>query len=168
MLNFDAVTIVITLVNLALLFFVLKAILFKPVSKFIDARNAKIKGDLEKAAKDREDAASLLASYHAKLKQADAEAAAILKAARENAQKRSAQMISDARCEAAALIAAAQKQIAAERQAASFAFKAEASRLVLAATAKLLKREISGDDAQRLCEQALSECALQQTPERRP
>ncbi|MDR3302093.1 MAG: ATP synthase F0 subunit B [Spirochaetaceae bacterium] len=168
MLNFDPITIVITLINLALLFFVLKAIFFKPVTQFIAARTAKIKAELEKSARDREDAASLLSAYQEKLKHAEGEAALILKTARENAEKRSAQMVADARSEAAALIAAAQKQIAAERQAASFAFKAEASQLVLAAAAKLLKREIAGEDALRLSEQALTECALSQSSGRRP
>ncbi|MDR3325557.1 MAG: ATP synthase F0 subunit B [Spirochaetaceae bacterium] len=157
MLNFDPVTVVITLINLALLFFILRAILFKRVSAFIAARGAKIRDDLEKAAQTREDAAALLAAYQEKLKSAEAQAQAILRSARETAEKRATLIAEQGEAQAASQLKAARKQIAAEREAAVCAFRADAVRLVLTATAKLLQREITGKDAERLAEQALRE-----------
>jgi F-type H+-transporting ATPase subunit b len=160
MLNFDPVTIVITIVNLVFLFFVLRALLFKPVSKFIAARSAKIQDDLDKAAKSREDARILLDSYQARIHKAEEDATAILQTARENAEKRAQHIVAEGKEQAASLVAAAKMQIEAERTAAYLGFKAEAARLVLAATGKLLSREISSQDARRLAEAALNECSV--------
>jgi F-type H+-transporting ATPase subunit b len=159
MLNFDPVTMVITVVNIFILFFILRAILFKPVTKFINERSAKISADLDKATKDREEAKLLLNSYDDKLKGAAAEADAIIRAARDAGEKRAEETVNEAKAEAASLLDAARKQIAAEQQAAYLAFRAEASRLVLAAAGKLLERELSGEDARRFAAEAVTAAA---------
>ncbi|MDR2796516.1 MAG: ATP synthase F0 subunit B [Spirochaetaceae bacterium] len=156
MLDFSA-SFFFTLVNIAVLFFVLRAILFKPVSKFMENRTAKIQAEIENAAKERDEAKSLRLMYEDKLKNAGIETERTAKAAREAAEKQAADIISDARVQAKDIIEGARKQIMAERQTAFAAFKAEAAALVLAAAGRLLRRDFSGEDARAHAELVLRE-----------
>ena len=85
MLDFS-VTFFITVINILVLFFLMRAFLFKPVSKFIQDRKKKIQDDINRAEKDAWDAKKLLEQYESKLAQADADAETILRVAREHAR----------------------------------------------------------------------------------
>ncbi|MDR1363313.1 MAG: ATP synthase F0 subunit B [Spirochaetaceae bacterium] len=146
-----------SLLNIAILFIVLRAILFKPVSKFISNRAAKIQNEIENAARDNEAAKTLRLSYEDKMNNANVEAMKITQAARDAAEKQSLLIIQEGKTQAEALIAAARKQILAERRAAFFAFKAEAATLVVAAAGRLLHREISDKDVRSQAELVLRE-----------
>jgi F-type H+-transporting ATPase subunit b len=156
MLDFSA-SFFFTLLNIAVLFFVLRAILFKPVSKFMESRTAKIQGEIENAAKERDEAKSLRLMYGEKLKNAGVEAEQLMKTAREAAEKQARDIISGAKAQAEGMIEGARKQILTERQAAFIAFKAEASALVVAAAGRLLRRDFSDKDARAHAELVLRE-----------
>ena len=146
-----------TLINIAVLFIVLRAILFKPVTKFMEGRTAKIAAEIENAAKERDEAKSLRLMYDEKVKNAGTEAAQLAKEAREAAEKQAALIISDAKVQAEGIVEGARKQILAERQAAFAAFRAEAAALVVAAAGRLLRRDFSGEDARAHAEFVLRE-----------
>jgi F-type H+-transporting ATPase subunit b len=157
MLKFDPITLVITFINLVVLFFVLKAILFKPVTKFVAARAARIREDLDRAAQDRAAANALIQTYQAKLKSAANEADAITAKARAKADARAATIIAQAQSEAKTIIATAKQQAISEQQAAALVFRAQAANLVLQATSKVLRHTITGEAALQLANQALNE-----------
>jgi F-type H+-transporting ATPase subunit b len=152
-----SITFFFTLLNIAVLCIVLRAILFKPVTKFIEARQTKIKQDIDTAARDREEAKNLRANYEAKLHAADAEARAIVQKAQCAAEERVEALVAEGKADADALVEAARKQIAAEQQAAFLVFKAEAAALVMQAASRLVQRELSGEDTRRLAEAAIAE-----------
>jgi F-type H+-transporting ATPase subunit b len=156
MLDFS-VTFFITIINLLILFFVLRALLFKPVSKFIKARAGKIQDDIDKAERDKRDAKQLLEQYEKKLSDADAEAELIIKGAREQAEADAERIKENGRKEAEAIIAAAKVQAETERRAAMVLFRAEAAVLVVNAAGRLLKRELAGEDQLRFAREALKE-----------
>jgi F-type H+-transporting ATPase subunit b len=159
MLSFDPITVVITLINLVVLYYVMRKIFYKPVTKFMANRTAKIQDELTRTAKDREAASMLLADYNKKLAdaeaEADAKAADILKKAGDKADK----IVAEGQAKAQSIIEAARKQTAAEQAAAWLVFRKQASQLVLMAAGKLLRKQLSGDEVQQLAEQALAECA---------
>jgi F-type H+-transporting ATPase subunit b len=132
-----------TLVNIAILFVALRAILFKPVTKFMEERTAKIQGDINGAAKEREDAKLLRQKYEEKMEAAAAEAAKIRQQAGEQAERQAERIVADGRVQAEGIIAAARKQIQTEREAALLAFRAEAASLVVTAAGRLLRRDSS-------------------------
>jgi F-type H+-transporting ATPase subunit b len=136
-----------TLVNIAILFVALRAILFKPVTKFMEERTAKIQSDIDGAAKDRTDAKSLLQQYEEKMKAADAEAAKIRREAGEQAEKQAERIVADGKVKAEGIIAAARKQIQAEREAAFLSLRAEAASLVVNAAGRLLRRDQANVEA---------------------
>jgi F-type H+-transporting ATPase subunit b len=148
MLDFS-VTFIITIINIVFLFFILKALLFKPVSKFMAERAKRVQDLIEQAQKDKEETAKLLVEYKDKLKNTEVEARDILKTARENAERQAQLIIADGRREAQETVNAALKQIEMDRQAALAKFKVEAAALVLAVSAKLATKDFSGEDNRR-------------------
>jgi len=159
MLDFS-VTFIITIINIAILFFILRALLFKPVTKFMADRAKRVQDYIGQAQREKEEATKLLAEYEHKLKDADTQAREILKTARENADHQAQLIIDQGRQEAQDTINSALKQIEAERQAAIAKFKLEAAALVMAASAKLAARDFSGEDNRRYVNMLLEELAL--------
>ena len=155
----NLVTFFFTVVNIGILFFILRAILFKPVTKFMEGRTKQIEERIEAAARDQAQAKTLLAQYEEKLKNANAEAEAIVRAARENAEDEAEQIIAEGKAAAETLLANARGQIEAEHRSALAKFGAEAAALVLAASSRLLAREVGGDDNRRYAQLLLEELA---------
>jgi len=160
MLDFS-VTFIITIINIAILFFVLKALLFKPVTKFMAERAKRVQDSIDQAQKEKDAAMKLLAEYEDKLKNAEAQAREILKTARENAERQAQLIIAEGKRDAQDAANAAQKQIEAERQAALSKFKLEAAALIIAVSAKLAARDFSGDDNRRYVNMLLDELSAQ-------
>jgi F-type H+-transporting ATPase subunit b len=166
-LGFSSATFVITIVNIVILCVILRAILFKPVTKFMADRAKKIQSAIDQAEKDRAQARKLLAEYEGKLKDADASAEEIVRAARENAEREAARIIAGGKAAAEALTAAARRQLEAEQQAALAKFRAEAALLVMAASSKLLARELNSEDSRRYVNMLLDDPALRRAAPRK-
>ena len=145
MLDFS-VTFIITIVNIAVLFFILRVILFKPVTKFMAERAKRVQDSIEQSEKDKNQAKALLTKYEAQLKSVETEGEAIIRSARENAQAEAEKIIAESRVSAEAALVNARKQLETERNAALALFRKEAAALVVAAAERLLGRELKGDD----------------------
>ena len=156
MLDFS-VTLIITIVNITILFFLLRAILFKPVTKFMDERAKRVQDSIDKANKDRDEAKELLIEYKNKLKQAETESRKILDTAHEEAVRQAEYIISKGETEALNIVTAVRKQLETEHQMALAKFKLEAAALVLAASSKLSAKEFSGDDNRHYVNMLLEE-----------
>ena len=157
MLDFS-VTFFITIVNLAFLFFILRAVLFKPVTKFMDARAKRIQDSIDQSENDKTQAKALLAKYEAQLKTAKTEADSIVNNARELAKAEAEKIIAESRVSAERELANMRKQLEMEQRAVIASFREEAAALVVLATSHLLEREIKTEDsrsyAQMLVEKA--------------
>jgi F-type H+-transporting ATPase subunit b len=156
MLDFS-VTFIITLINIAILFLILRAILFKPVTAFMERRTEKIRSDMEQAEKDKAKALLLQRQYEEKLRDAEQEAGALIRDAKEQAARQSEQIVAEGRTQAEQLIVNARKQIDAERRAAMALFKAEAATLVVSASSRLLRRELDREESLRYADALLKE-----------
>jgi F-type H+-transporting ATPase subunit b len=156
MLDFS-VTFFFTLVNIGVLFFVLRAVLFKPVTRFMEARSKMIQNNIDQAEKDREQAKILLAQYEEQIRKAGADGEALIQSAREEAEKEAAGIIRSAKEEAERIAASGRVRLETERHAALAQFRAEAAALVLAVSSRLLQRELSGEDSRRAAAQLLKE-----------
>jgi len=160
MLDFS-VTFIITIINITILFFVLKKILFKPVTKFMAERAKRVQDTIEQAQRDKDEAMRLFDEYESKLKKAEEETREIIKTAHENAERQAQLVIADGRKEAQEMVDAAMKQIEMERQAALAKFKLEAAALIVAVSAKLAAKDFSGEDNRRYVNMLLDELSAQ-------
>ena len=140
-------TFLITLLNIGILFVVLRAVLFKPVTRFMEDRTKKVQDTIAEAEKTTAEAQALLRDYEERLQNAKEAGAAIIKAAEEEAQKRADRIVAEGKIAADHALEQGRKQLEAERQAALVCFRAEAVALVVSATRVLLQRELKGEDS---------------------
>ncbi|GHV94454.1 ATP synthase subunit b [Spirochaetia bacterium] len=161
-LGFSAVTFVVTIINIFILFFILRKILFKPVTKIMAERAKRVQDTIGQAEKDKAQAKKLLEQYEAQLQNADAEAETIIKTARETAEAEAARIITEGKAAADILAANSRRQLETEHQAALAKFRAEAAGMVVAASSRLVARELNSGDNHRYANMLLDELASQQ------
>lgn len=107
LINFDPQWIndvVITGINIFILFFAMSYLLFNPARDYLEKRRKKIAGDLEMAKSSRESALALQAEYEEKLRSINKEAEAIMDEARKKAKKQEAEILEEARAEAGRIL----------------------------------------------------------------
>ena len=126
-----------TLVNLLILFLLLRKFLFRPVLKILDARSQTVADTLADAESRQEDAKQLQAQYESRLQQADSEALAIVQEARKQAEALYAQRSNEAQEQAQRLLEQAQRQIEAEREQMMQSLRQEVAMLAIAVAAKV-------------------------------
>lgn len=103
-------------ISVFVLFLVMSYNLFNPVRKMLEDRKNRIKGDLESARLDKEDARALKQQYEEKLKNIDKEAEQILSDARQRALKNETKIIDEAKEEAARVIRRASEEAELEKK----------------------------------------------------
>jgi F-type H+-transporting ATPase subunit b len=163
MLDFS-VTFFITIINITVLFFVLRAILFKRVSRFIDERAKKVRDARDQAEKDKAQARELLAQYEARLKKAEEEGAELIRAARETAKEEADRIIAEGKAASQEYLERAREQFEAERRTALAAFSADAAALVLGAAGRLLGRGLNDEDSREQAAFLLRELGKRHVP----
>jgi F-type H+-transporting ATPase subunit b len=157
MLSPSIATFLVTLVNVAILFVILRAVLFKPVTAFMAERSKKIEESLAAAEREKVQARQFLEQYQRQLKKAGEEAEAIIRSAQESAGQEAERIIAEGKAQAESVIAAARGRIDSEKLAAQALFKAEAAALVVAAAGRLLTRDLNQEDNRRLAAGLLRE-----------
>ncbi|MHB9294396.1 F-type H+-transporting ATPase subunit b [Pillotina sp. SPG140] len=150
-------TFLITLINIGILFFVLRAVLFKPVTAFMEKRTASIQQSLDTAQQEKKEAAELKRRYEEQLKAVDREAESRIKQAEEQAKKQAESILLNAQQEAEKFLVHARAQIEAERHAAFDQFRAEAALLVVQASSRLVQRELNTEDNRRFADLLIRE-----------
>lgn len=156
-LTIDPVTMIATLLNTLILFLVLKHFLFKPVNKILDERREKVEKTYKEADDKLTEASRLETEYTEKLANAKAESAEIVKNATKRAQLRSDEIIAEAKTDASGLIVKANADIEKEKKRAVNQIKDEISDIALMVAEKVVEKEISPKDHERLIENFISE-----------
>lgn len=155
MLNFGP-TFIWAIINLIILYIVLRSVLFKPVTKVMEERADKIKDDLEEAEKAKADAASLAREYEDRLLSAREEAGRIISEARDRAQKEYAAIISEARAASERVLDKGREQLQLEREQLLKDFKNQVVTLALAAASKVLEANVDSDSNRRLVDRFIN------------
>ena len=156
MLDFS-ITFGFTLLNIFILFVILRLVLFKPVTRFMEKRAQAIAADIQRAESEKAQAKSLLQNYETRLANVEAEAAVIIRTAREEARRQADEIVAGGRAEAQRILAAARTQTETERRAAMMRFHSEAAAIVVTAAGRLLRQDITAEDSRRHAEAILQE-----------
>ena len=139
------------------LFLIASYFLFNPVREMMAKRQAKIKGELDSAAKDMEDASLLKKQYEEKLKNINAEAEAILSDARKRALENENKIVAQAKEEAARIIDRAKVEAELEKQKAADDVKREMVVLASIMAGKVVKASIDTTVQESLVNETLKE-----------
>ena len=149
-LNINFFTALFTLLNTITLFLVLKHFLFHPVMKMITDRQKEIDDMYADAGSAKDAAKALEAEYMEKLSVAAETSDRIVKEAVLRGQNREEEIIRQANAEAAAIMDKAAASIAQEKKKAINDAKDEISVIAISIAEKVVTREITSDDQKRL------------------
>ncbi len=148
--SIDPIHILITIINLLILFLIFKKYLFKPVQKIFDQRKQEIDRIYDDANAAQAAAQKDKEAYAEKMDTADAQAAEIVQQARDKAGRVSDSIVSEANEKAAAIRKKAEEDIAQERKKAVNEIKNEISAISVDIAQKVVEREINAADQQTL------------------
>ena len=160
LINFDPQWIsdvVITGINIFILFFALSYLLFNPARDYLEKRRNKIAGDLQNATDNKEEALALKAEYESRLREINKEAEQILDEARKKAKKQEAEIVAEAREEAGRILARADREIELEKKKALEDVKQEMVSIASMMAAKAMAASIDVKIQDALIEETLKE-----------
>lgn len=145
-----------TLLIFALLLAVLKKFAWPAILGAVEAREQALERQLAEAARDREQAAALLAEHQKLIAEAKTQAHGVIVEARSVAEKERALAIEKTKQEQEELLARARREIAAERDSAVAELRREAVDLSLAAASRLIEKRLDGETDRKLVQEFLS------------
>jgi len=140
-------------VNVVILFFILRRILYKPVSKFLKKREDKFQQRQDEIESREKEVEKLKQNYSKLLDEAHAEAAAIISKSNEMAREYSREIIDNAKENAKDIIARAKKEIENEKKQARQEMKVEFAEMAVQIAGKVLEREVSVDDNRKIIDE---------------
>lgn len=155
--SFDIWTALFVLLNTVTMFLVLKHYLFQPVLKIIKDRQDEIDGMYRDADEAKASANALEAEYQQKLSVAAQTGERIVKEAVERGQSREEEIIRQANAEAAAIMDKAAADIAQEKKKALNDAKDEISGLAMAIAEKVVGHVLTDGDQAELVEKFIDE-----------
>lgn len=157
MLNISISGVVFTVINLLVLYVLLKKFLFKPVTAMIEGRQKAIGDSLADAAGQKEQAGALKSEYENRLDEARREAAGIVDEARARGQREYETLLGQAQADAERVRADARRQMEAEREELLRGARREVAALALLCAAK-----VTGQEMDEAADRALADSFLAQ------
>ena len=150
-------TALLTLANTIALFLVLKKYLFKPVMKMIQDRQHEIDTMYDEADQAKQNALSIQAEYEQKLSVATETSEKMVKEAVARGKNREEEIIRQARADAAAIMDKASADIAQEKKKALNDAKDEISGIAMSIAEKVVGRQLNDADQSKLVDQFINE-----------
>lgn len=156
MLRLD-INLVFTIINLLVLYFLMKKFLFKPVNNIIAQREDSIKKQFEDAENAKKQAESVKQQYEASLASAKEDSAKIVQEAKEKARVEYDRIVKSADEEVTRKLQKAEETIREEKEKSLRNMEADIGKLVVAAASKVVGENMSVKDNQKLYDEFLAE-----------
>lgn len=159
-LNIEWTNMLFYFIAFVILFVGLTFLLYKPVKKFMDKRRGEIESEIAEAEKIKEEAEEKVAAEQAKANDLTEEVkkrAAELEEEKIVAQTERENLLAQARKEADEIRLAAKRDADEERKKAVAGAKEDVADLAVCVAQKILEREITADDDEKLIEQCLKD-----------
>ena len=163
MFNFDETfwsTAFFTLVNLLLLYVILKKLLFKPVTKFMEDRNKMIQATIDSTEATKADIEELKLQYQEQLRGAGEEGKKIIEEQRSMAVMEYNSTILAAKKDARVIIDDAKREIEVEKQKAISELKNEMGSLVIKASEKVIKKNMDTETNRKLVSEFIEDSGV--------
>ena len=149
--------IVVSLLNLVILFLIIKKFLYQPVKNVLKSRQDKIDEQNNKASEYLSDAERTKAELEAKLNDAENQADNILNEATVNAQRRKEKILDEARDEAESIIRQAKTNAELEMKKAESDIKTQIVDVSFELSKKIIEREIKEEDHHKLIDSFITQ-----------
>lgn len=145
-----------TIVNVIILFLLLKKFLFKPVNNVIEKRQEMIQNNLDSAAASKKEAEELKNKYEEAMSSARAEAKEIISSANSQAKQQFVKSKDEAAAEIERMKISAKKEIEHEQKTALESTHNQIAELALEMASKVMQKNMSEDENSRFIEEFLS------------
>lgn len=149
------INLVFTIINLIVLYILMKKFLFGPIINVIDKRKEMIDRQFEDAKKQEDEANGLKEQYENALKSAKEESLKIVEQAKQEAADRTDRSAKEAQAQADAILAKAKEDIAAERENAMRQVQGEVASLAMDAASKIIGKGQSAEENSALYDEFL-------------
>jgi F-type H+-transporting ATPase subunit b len=146
-----------TLIAFGITLLILRKLAFPEIAKALDIRQRAIEESIDHATKTREEADQLLVDYKAQLSDARHKADELLSHAKQTADANQAESLAKAHAERENQLSQARREIEQATAKAKQDLRKEVADLTVTATEKITRRSLTGDDQQRLVDEALAE-----------
>lgn len=157
MLDFEFWSIFEAVVNIIILFVLLRIFLFKPINKMKAERTRTIQDNLDSAEKAKAEAEELRQQYEDSISEAKEKANEIIVKAHEDAEAERSAIIKKSQDEADKIIADADKAIENERKRVLRQAQSEIADLAIEAASKIIGENVDDEKNRRLVDRFLSE-----------
>lgn len=141
--------------NTVILLVALYYFLYKPVRKFLKAREDKVAGQLDSAAESQKHAAELLSERQKQLDGAASEVAGLIKTGEAQGKARADAMVQAAQADAKQIAEKAKTQVRIMEQNAQQELYEDAAKLSVQIASMVLEREVTIEDHKRLLQEFL-------------
>ena len=161
------INLVFTIINLLVLYLLMKKFLFGPIIKVMDVRKAMIDQQFA-GEKDQEDQAKALKEqYEGALKSAREESFQIMEQARKEAKAQADKTVEDTQAKVSAMLAKAQEDINTERENAMRQMKDDVASLAMEAAGKIIGKNSGADQDLSLYDQFIEKAGDPDDSDRR-
>lgn len=157
MLDFEFWSILEAVLNVLILFVLLRIFLFKPINKMMNDRTEAIQKDIDDAEKAKKDAEELKAQYNSSISEAKEEAAKILRNALDEAETERAAIIQRSHEEAEDIVNAAGETIENERKRVIRQAHAQIADLAIEAASKVVGANLDDEKNRNIVDEFLSD-----------
>ena len=145
------------LINTFLVYLLLKKLLFKPVTEFMNKRAAEVENNLAQGENAKKEGEEYKKQYESRLESAKQESHDIIKQATIRAEQKSEEIILGAKEEASTLIERAQSEIQRERQKVMNELKNDISSIALLAASKVIEQDLDEAKHEKLINDFIKE-----------
>ena len=147
------INLVFTIINLLVLYLLMKKFLFGPIIKVMDERKAMIDQQFAGAKEQEDQAKALKEQYEGALKSAREESFQIMEQARKEAKAQADKTVEDTQAKVSAMLAKAQEDINTERENAMRQMKDDVASLAMEAAGKIIGKNSGADQDLSLYDQ---------------
>ena len=146
--NIQPLDIVLHMINIVVLYVLLRALLYNPVRKFMQARTDSMQSRLDEASRMQEEGKRLQEEYQNQFALAEAKAAELLEERTRQAEETAARITRNAQEQAEEQLRQMGEHIRQQQRDALVSQEAQIANMALALTRELLQREVNPEDQQ--------------------
>ena len=161
------INLVFTIINLLVLYLLMKKFLFGPIIKVMDVRKAMIDQQFAGAKEQEDQAKALKEQYEGALKSAREESFQIMVQARKEAKAQADKTVEDTQAKVSAMLAKAQEDINTERENAMRQMKDDVASLAMEAAGKIIGKNSGADQDLSLYDQFIEKAGDPDDSDRR-
>ena len=150
--EFYPADVLISLINIAVLFILLRLILWKHVIRFLSARADRVRSELANVDARRLEAEGLKAEYEEKIESIEAQGRDLMRESQIKATEEADELVNAAREKARLMVLEARQRIEEEKDRAVESAHLEIAQLATDMAGRILKREVSSEDSKSAVE----------------